>query len=153
VVAGGAGVVGDGLRIGAELVEAAAGQSEAGGGGARGGAHGGSGGGDLEAQAGGGGWTRRRLGVREATGDPCTTLGGGGWTRRSPEWAGDGEAPSTEEADDDGIGSLQGVAWQLAARRQGTARGVEVGDDEAAPVTLVEVVRRQQQRQAEQRSG
>jgi hypothetical protein len=56
------------------------------------------------------------------------------------------------EADNDGIGSLQGVAWWPAARRRGTAWGVEVGDDGAAPVTLVEVVRRQQQRQGEQRS-
>jgi hypothetical protein len=78
---------------------------KAGGGGARGGAHGGSGGGDLVAGA----WAVGRwhqLGVREAVGHRCTTLGGGGWTRRSPEWAGDGEAPSIEEADGDGTGSL-----------------------------------------------
>jgi hypothetical protein len=56
------------------------------------------------------------------------------------------------EEDDDGISSLQGVAWRTTARRCGTTWGVEVGDDGVAPMTLVEVVHRQRQRQAEQRS-
>jgi hypothetical protein len=65
VVARGAGVVSDGLRIGVELVEGAAGPSMAGGGGARGGACDGLSRGDLAAKARvGGRW--RRLGVREA---------------------------------------------------------------------------------------
>jgi hypothetical protein len=65
VVTGGAGVVGDGLRIGAELVGAAAGPSVARGGDACGVARGGSGGGDLALEARPGGrW--RQLGVREA---------------------------------------------------------------------------------------
>jgi hypothetical protein len=51
VVARGAGVVGDGLLIGAELVAATVGPSVAGGGSARGGARGGSGRGDLAAEA------------------------------------------------------------------------------------------------------
>jgi hypothetical protein len=34
--------------------------------------------------------------------DRRTALGGGDWTGRLPEWAGDGEAPATEEADDIG---------------------------------------------------
>jgi hypothetical protein len=57
----------------------------------------------VEARA-GGRWHRLR--VREAVKDRCTTLGSGGWTRRSLERAGDGELPSTEEADGGGIGSL-----------------------------------------------
>jgi hypothetical protein len=66
VVARGAGVVSDGLRIEVELVEGAAGPSMAGGGGARGGTRDGSSRGDLAAKAWvGGRW--RRLGVREAT--------------------------------------------------------------------------------------
>jgi hypothetical protein len=98
-VAGGAGVVGDGLRIREKLVEVAAGQSMVGGSGARGSAHGGSCRGDLVAEARAGGrWCR--LGVREAAGDRCTAHGGGGWTRRSLEWAGDREVPSIEEAND-----------------------------------------------------
>jgi hypothetical protein len=65
VVTGGVGVVGDGLRIGAELVGAAVGPSVAGGNGARGGTLDGSGGGDLavEARA---GCRWRRLKVWEA---------------------------------------------------------------------------------------
>jgi hypothetical protein len=75
------------------------------GGDAHGGTHGGSGGGDLVVEARAGGrWHRLR--VREAVKDRCTTLGSGGWTRRSLERAGDGELPSTEEADGGGIGSL-----------------------------------------------
>jgi hypothetical protein len=64
-----------------------------------------------------------------------------------PEWPVRGEVLT--EADGDAIGSLQGVAWWPAAQRRGTAWDVEVGDDGAAPVMLVEVVRRQRQRQAE----
>jgi hypothetical protein len=56
---------------------------------------------------GGAGWRSMALArVREAAWDRCTALGGGGWTRRSLGWADDGEAPSLEEADGDGIGSL-----------------------------------------------
>jgi hypothetical protein len=89
VVASGAGVVSDGLRIGVELMEVAAGQSVAGGGGAHGGTHCGSGGGDLAVEA----WA------------------GGGWTRCSPKWAGDRESPKTEEAD--GISCFG--SWRPAA--------------------------------------
>jgi hypothetical protein len=81
-------------------------------------------------------------------------------TRSSRRWRPIGEGPEAAihgevltEADGDGIGSLQGIAWWPAARRRGTAWGVEVGDDGVAPVTLVEVVHRQRQQQAEQRSG
>jgi hypothetical protein len=70
----------------------------AGGGGARGGAHGGSGRGDLAAEAWAGDqW--RQLRAREVAVDRRTALGGGDWTGCSPEWAGDGEVPATEEAD------------------------------------------------------
>jgi hypothetical protein len=66
----------------------------AGGGGVHGGAHIGSGGGDLVAEVWAGGrW--HRLEVYEAARDRCIALGDGGWTRRSPEWADDGEVPST----------------------------------------------------------
>jgi hypothetical protein len=82
-------------------------------------------------------------------GDWCIAIGGGGWIRRSPDWAGDGGVPPTEEVDGHGIGSLQGIAWWPAARLRGTAWGVEVGDDGAAPVMFVKVVRWQRQRQAE----
>jgi hypothetical protein len=88
VVASGAGVVGDGLRIGA-------GQSMAGGGGAHGGTHDGSGGGDLAVEA----WA------------------GGGWTRCSPKWAGDREPPAIEEADGIScFGSWRPVAPDLVTR-------------------------------------
>jgi hypothetical protein len=63
VVARGAGVVSDGLRIEVELVEGAAGPSMAGGGGARGGTRDGSSRGDLAAEARvGGRWCRLRVG-------------------------------------------------------------------------------------------
>jgi hypothetical protein len=62
VVTGGTGVVDNGLRINAELVERAAGQSVAGGGGPRGGACGGSTGGDLKVEARSGGrWCQLRV--------------------------------------------------------------------------------------------
>jgi hypothetical protein len=68
-------VVGDGLRIRAELVGAAAGPFVAGGSGAHGGTHGGSGRGDLAAEARAGGrWHRLR--VREAA-CPCLLAWGG----------------------------------------------------------------------------
>jgi hypothetical protein len=74
------------------------GQSVAGGGGACGGARSGLSGGDLAAKVRAKGqW--RQLGVWEAAVDQRAFLGGGGWTRHSPEWADDGEAPATEEAD------------------------------------------------------
>jgi hypothetical protein len=53
------------------------------------------------------------------------------------------------EADSDDIGSLLDVVWQPTARRQGTTWGVDVGDGRTTPVTLVEVVHRQRQKQAE----
>jgi hypothetical protein len=82
VVTRGAGVVSDGLRIGAELVGAAAGPSVARGGSACGGTHRGSGGGDLAAEAQAGGrWHRLR--VREAAWRCLIAwggaLGGGQW--------------------------------------------------------------------------
>jgi hypothetical protein len=55
VVTGGAGLVGDGLRIGAEHVGVAAGPSIGGGGGTHGGTCSGSGGGDLAVEAWAGG--------------------------------------------------------------------------------------------------
>jgi hypothetical protein len=74
------------------------GQSVAGGGGACGGARSGLSGGDLAVKARARGqW--RQLRVSEAAVDQRAFLGGGGWTRHSPEWADDGEAPATEEAD------------------------------------------------------
>jgi hypothetical protein len=53
------------------------------------------------------------------------------------------------EEQSDGIGSLWGVAWWLAAQRQGTARGCEAGDAwAAAPVAGAAVlnITREQQR-------
>jgi hypothetical protein len=53
------------------------------------------------------------------------------------------------EEQSDGIGSLWGVAWLLAAQRQGTARGCEAGDAwAAAPVAGAAVLNntREQQR-------
>jgi hypothetical protein len=49
----------------------------------------------------------RQLRAREVAVDRLTTLGGGDWTGRSSEWADDGEAPTTEEAD----GSLVVLRW------------------------------------------
>jgi hypothetical protein len=69
----------------------------------------------------------------------CIGVDGGG-----PERPVRGEVLA--EADNDDIGSLQGVAWRPTAQRGGTVWGIEVGDDGTAPVTLVEVVHRQQQR-------
>jgi hypothetical protein len=67
--------------------------------------------------------------------DRCTTLGGGDWTERSPEWAGDGEAPAIEEADDVScFGSWQpaapGLVMGLAdvrRRRLGTSQQLMTG--------------------------
>jgi hypothetical protein len=69
------------------------------GGGARGSARSSSGGRDLVEEA----WDEGRwcqFGAREVAVDRRTTLGGGDWTGLSPEWAGDGEAPTIEEVDD-----------------------------------------------------
>jgi hypothetical protein len=106
----------------------------AGGGSACGSARGSSGGGDLAAEARAGGrW--RQFGAREVAVDRRTALGGGDWTRRSSEWAGDGEAPTTEEADSVGcFSSWRPVAPSLAMeladarRRLGMRQQLMTGD-------------------------
>jgi hypothetical protein len=110
VVTGGVGVVGDGLRIGAELVGAAVGPSVAGGNGARGGTLDGSGGGDLavEARA---GCRWRRLKVWEAAWCCLIAWGGtlGGGQRLEVQYSAEkwcnGSWSKTEQS-----------SWQAASR-------------------------------------
>jgi hypothetical protein len=75
-----------------------------------------------------------QLRAREVAVDRCTTLGGGDWTGRSSEWADDGEAPTTEEADDGLVvlrwfrgGALGAVDSAPSRRNPGRHRGKRHG--------------------------
>jgi hypothetical protein len=68
--------------------------------------------------------------------DRCAAPGGGDWTGHSSEWAGDGDAPATEEAASIGYfsswwqagpGSAAGLTNSLR-RRLGTRKQLVAGD-------------------------
>jgi hypothetical protein len=75
-----------------------------------------------------------QFGAREVAVDRRTTLGGGDWTGLSPEWAGDGEAPATEEVDDGLVvlrwfrdGALRAADGAPSRRNPGQHRGKRCG--------------------------